>query len=169
MKECKRLKSYNFYDLCHFLRSFCFLPNRIRALQILPTMDPSLGRVDYSSFSDQTPMEMLFEGFDEDSQKKYRDKDGMYINVCKWDCVECDDNGRVVKLTVRRYVSGSLNIRYIPPKVKLFDISSKQLKGTIDYAEFPESIEILYLRHISWESAMNTATQPKKSAHFRQP
>ena len=114
-------------------------------------------------------MEMLFEGFDEDSQKKYRDKDGMYINVCKWDCVECDDNGRVVKLTVRRYVSGSLHIRYIPPKVKLLDISSKQLKGTIDYAEFPESIEILYLRHISWESAMHTATLPKKSAHFRQP
>ena len=52
------------------------------ALEIFLSVDPSLGRVDYSLLSDQTLMEMLFEGFTDKARKQCQDNDGMYLDVC---------------------------------------------------------------------------------------
>ena len=67
------------------------------AFQLLLSVDPSLGRVDHSLLSDQTLMEMLFDGFDDKTKNKYKDNNGMYLDVCKWSRITCDDDHRVFK------------------------------------------------------------------------
>ena len=53
------------------------------SLWIFLTVDSSLGKVDYNSFSDQTLMEILFNGFDDETKKKYQNNDGTYLDVCE--------------------------------------------------------------------------------------
>ena len=112
--------------------------------QLLLGVDPSLGRADYSSFSDRTLMEMLIEGFDDGTKKKYQDNDGMFRDVCEWSCIKCDDNVRVIKIDLdRKNLSGSLELCYVPPKVKFLIISScgtSKLTGSVDLSQLPDRI-----------------------------
>ena len=59
-------------------------------------MDPFLGRLDYSLLSDQALMEMLIEGFDDETKKKYQDDHGMYLDVCEWPNITCDEDESVI-------------------------------------------------------------------------
>ena len=70
------------------------------AFQLFLSVDPSLGRVDYNSLSDQTLMEMLIEGFDEETKRRYQDSHEMYLNVCELSCVVCDDDERVIEINI---------------------------------------------------------------------
>ena len=112
---------------------------------VLLSVDPNLGHVDYASFSDQTLMEMLYEGFDERAKKRYQDKSGNYLDVCEWESVACDDDERVVAIIEEDDVSGSLELRYIPPKVQEVHISQKNLVGSIELGDLPRNMENLYL------------------------
>ena len=111
------------------------------AFQLFLSVDPSLGRVDYRLFSDQTLMEMLTEGFDDETKKKYRENDGMYLDVCKWSCVTCDDDERVIQIQIDSInVSGSVELRYVPPKAKALEITSPtagKLTGSVDLTQLP--------------------------------
>ena len=62
------------------------------------TVDSGLGCVDYKTLSDQTLIEMFIEGFGEETKREYQDEHGMYLDVCDWDCVECDDVNAVTKI-----------------------------------------------------------------------
>ena len=85
------------------------------SLILLRSVDPHLGRVDYSSLSKQILVEFLYEGFDQETRKKYQDKEGIYLDVCKWSSVECDADRRVVKIQEHGRFSGSLQLCYLPP------------------------------------------------------
>ena len=63
---------------------------------VVRSVDINLGHVDYRSFSDQTLMELLIEGFDENTKRMCQDEDGMYIDVCEWQFVKCNVDDRVV-------------------------------------------------------------------------
>ena len=79
------------------------------------SVDPSLGRVDYSSMSDQTLVEMLIDGFDDETKKTFQDSEGAYLDVCKCSGVECNDYERVIEIYVNNAnVSGSVELCYIP-------------------------------------------------------
>ena len=87
--------------------------------------DPNLGRVDYNSLSDQTLMELLIEGFDDKTKKRYQDDHGMYLDVCEWPFIKYDDDERVIKIDIDSlHVSGSIELCYVPPKVKQIHIRS---------------------------------------------
>ena len=121
------------------------------AFQLIFSIDPSLGRVDYSLMSDQTLMEMLIDGFDDQTKKQYQDKHGMYVDVCEWSCIECDDDERIVQIDIESSrITGSLELCYVPPKVKRFKVNPSwgkgKLKGPVDLARLPEGIEILDLK-----------------------
>ena len=121
------------------------------AFHLCLAVDPSLGRVDYSLMSDQTLTEMLIEGFDAHSKKQYQDSEGMYLDVCEWSCVTCDDDQRVVKIDMDcTNVSGSLELCYTPPKVEVLRIvplwMNGKLTGSVDLAHLPEAMQVLDLR-----------------------
>ena len=80
-------------------------------------VDPSLGRLDYNLLSDQALMEMLFDGFDDQTKERFQDDHGIYLDVCEWSCVKCDEFGRVVEIQEREAHVGSLQFHFAPPKV----------------------------------------------------
>ena len=114
------------------------------AFALFLSVDPSLGRVEYSLFSDQTLLEMLFEGFDDETKKKYKDNDGIFRDVCEWSCIKCDDNARVIEIDLDgKNLSGSLELCYVPPKVEFLIISScgtSKLSGSVDLEQLPDRI-----------------------------
>ena len=77
------------------------------ALQQLLSVDPSIGRVDYSLMSDQTLMEMLIDGIDDNTKNKYKDNDGIYLDVCEWACIKCDEDQRVIEIVTSSTNEGS--------------------------------------------------------------
>ena len=117
----------------------------MNSIILAQTIDPNLGHADYSSFSDQTLMEMLLEGFDEKTRQVCQDIRGTYIEVCEWPCVKCDADGSVIEISQRDNVSGSLELRYAPPKMRKFEMTWKHLTGSIDLTQLPENFEELYL------------------------
>ena len=120
-------------------------------LTLLHSVDPTLGRVDYSSFSDQTLMEMLLDGFDDKTKKTYQGNNGMYLDVCKWICVECDHDKRVIEIHVHSdNASGSIELCYAPPKVKVLRVSSwgkSEFTGSVDLTHLPDGMQVLNLQN----------------------
>ena len=121
------------------------------AFHLLLTVDPSLGRLDYSLLSDQALMEMLIEGFADDNKRTYQDDHGMYLDVCEWVCVTCDTDERVIEIDIdNSIVSGTIELCYVPPKVKILHISSwgkSQLTGSVDLACLPDGMKVLCLKN----------------------
>ena len=119
------------------------------AFHLFISADPYLGRLDYSLLSDQALMEMLIEGFDEQTKKTYQDKHGMYLDVCEWSCIECDDDGRVVEVDIGiTDMSGSLELFYVPPKVQELYVGSghkSDLTGSVELEHLPVGVYVLIL------------------------
>ena len=91
-------------------------------------VDPSLGRVDYASFTDQTLMELLYEGFDEETKQRYKTIEGIYIHLWLWECLHDDGHGRVVRIKdCGHEIGGSLQLSFLPPKVREVNISMNRL------------------------------------------
>ena len=112
---------------------------------LLSSVDSNLERVDYSSMSDQTLMELLFEGFDEDIQAEYQDGHGKYLDVCEWDYVDCDEDDRVISFDEEGDISGSLQLCYLPPKMQSLLLTYKELTGSVDLTQLPPKMESLTL------------------------
>ena len=115
------------------------------AFELFLSVDPSLGRVDYSLLSDQTLMEMLYGGFDEETKRKFQDKEGMFLDVCKWVGVKCDANERVVEIKHQGRIRGSLQLSRLPSEVTCINISRNDLEGSIDLSNLPPNIEQIHL------------------------
>ena len=101
--------------------------------------------------SDQTLMEMLIEGFDDETKKRYQDKKGMYFDVCEWSCVACDEDQRVIHVDMKcRYIGGSLELCYVPPKVRTLRIGvpwvNTRLKGSVNLTHLPKEVQVIDLR-----------------------
>ena len=133
---------------------------------MLLSVDPSLGRVDYGLFSDQTLMEMLLEGFDDETKKTYKDNDGMYLDVCEWSCVTCDDNQRVTEVDIdSSNIVGSLELCYAPPKVKEFRVNppwdGSKMTGSVDLTHLPEEMTHLDLQNNQLTGEVDLTQLPK--------
>ena len=104
------------------------------------TADNHLGRVDFASLSDQTLMEMLVEGFSERIKKKFQDKNGMFRDACEWKGVKCDGENNVtaIKKIARR---APISLEYIPLNVKLFEMYTAELTGTLETSGLPRHLE----------------------------
>ena len=88
------------YPFCFPFVKWLFIAIQMRASQLFLTVDPSLGRLDYSLLSDQTLMEILIDGFDEKTKKRYQDERGMYLGVCEWPSIKCDCDDRVIEINI---------------------------------------------------------------------
>ena len=118
-------------------------------LALLLSVDPFLGRMEYSSFSDQALIEMLIKGFDDKTKNKYKDNDDMYLDVCNWSLIRCNADERVIRIQIDcRNVNGSLELCYVPPNVRVFIIASwgkNQLRGSDDLTHLPDGMTYLSL------------------------
>ena len=134
------------------------------SLALFLSVDPSLGRVDYRLFSDQTLMEMLLDGLADQTKKRYQDDEGMYLDVCEWSCIKCDDDKRVIRIERdSESLTGSIELRYVPPKVKRLVLSSiinGQLIGSVDLTHLPDGMQTLFLDNNQLTGEIDLANLP---------
>ena len=120
----------------------------MRAFQLFLSVDPSLGRVNYRLLSDQTLMEMLIDGFDDEAKHAYQDLEGMYVDVCKWSGIKCDAKERVIEIRKdSHHVNGPIELCCIPTNVKGLGIIYCALTGSLDLTRLPDGMEWLSLQH----------------------
>ena len=109
-------------------------------------------------------MEMLIDGFDDETKKRYQDKRGIYLDVCEWSCVKCDEDESVIEIDIdSRHVRGSLELRYAPPKVKVLAITSNfegQLTGSVDLTQLPDGMEYLHLQNDNLTGEIDLTQMP---------
>ena len=132
--------------------------------QLFLSVDPSIGRLDYSLLSDQALMEMLIDGFDDKTKEDYQDKHGMYFDVCEWSCVKCDDDQRDIEIDIEsNHVRGSLELRYVPPKVKVLKktLLLSKLTGSVDLTHLPEGFQVIDLQNNGLTGEIDLAYLPK--------
>ena len=126
---------------------------------LLQANDSCLGRVDHSSLSDQTLMEMLFKDLPDKATQKFKDQDGFYLDVCQWRNITCDDEGNVVRIRKCDAV-GSVAFAHIPPKVKIFHMSLAGIVGTIEACDLPQRTEEFDVGDNKLEGTFDFANSP---------
>ena len=115
-------------------------------LVLLRAADLSLGKVDKGSLSDQTLMELLFDGLTEDSKDSFI-LDGAYTDACLWPGVSCNENHSVEKIAIINFFfEGTVSFDYLPPHLTEFSMPTrafkqKRLVGTLDTAEMPRKMQ----------------------------
>ena len=125
-------------------------------LQIL-ALDPSLGRVDIASLTDQQCMELLMAGCSEGCQEEYKSKEGEFFDVCDWVDITCDSEGRVAEIE-NLAADGTLPLQYLPRCVTRCKIACANFQGTIDTHGLPDTLEklIVHLNRMSGSVDMRT-------------
>ena len=108
----------------------------------------ALGRLDYDSLNDQSRMEILIEGLDEDSKSYFQDENGAFYDVCEWIALSCDEVGNVNDLTFEdeEPLSGTLSLDFLPPKlIKVAIFNHEGITGTIDMTALPPLLKNCWL------------------------
>ena len=112
----------------------------------LHAVDPSLGRLDYDSLSDQALMEMMVEHIVQDDIDDIKDANGNFKDACEWKSMECTD-GRVTVLEFvqRRFEPNKkFPFKFIPPCVLSFVMESCDIYGTLDTSLLPQSMSHMF-------------------------
>ena len=143
-------------------------------LHVILTADPFLGKFDQLSLSDQASMELLVQCFDEKTQKRYKDQDGHFIDISKWEIVNCNDEGIVTYLELPgpeyesdgyytdddfyydseddfpedASLAGSLETKYIPRQLATLEIQQCSLTGTFDVSALPATVKSLIIEDV---------------------
>ena len=96
---------------------------------IFVTIDPSLGRLDYDSLSDQARMEIFVSLMSQSAQEKFQDANGNFLDVCEWYGVECDAEGNVkeFRIIIWEEDENGPNLDYIPPHVRFFSLNGSKV------------------------------------------
>ena len=126
-------------DLVSIRIQFSFFDNHIRMLcTVLTSVDPTLGRLDYDSLTDQALMEMLIHGIDEDYIDEFQDENGNFFDVCEWYSITCTDS-RVTRICLNGYDIYTTPFRFdfIPPLVTSFEAYECNLSGTLNASILP--------------------------------
>ena len=127
---------------------------------LLSSIDPTLGRVDRDAFSDQILMEMFIGGLAEETKQRYQAADGTYPDVCNWAFVKCDADERVIAIMKYGRSTGSLQLAYIPSKLKELHMGLQKLTGSVDLTQLPESMETLNLNGNQLTGSIDLAHLP---------
>ena len=118
-------------------------------LTVLLSIDTGLSRVDPSTFSDQTRMEILVDGLEDQSKKLLQDSNGEYYDISQWPGVTLDSSGNVISILWRAegLLSGSVALDMLPPHLNEFTITiplfghrTGGFYGTIDTTALPRTL-----------------------------
>ena len=141
---------------------------RMCAFQLFFTVDPTLGRVDYTSLSDQMLVEMLIDGFDDESKKAYQDAHGAYLDVCACPGIKCDADGRVIEINMHHSnIGGSIAFCYLPPQMKYISAEVNRLTGSVDITQLPDGMETFALSMNQFTGELDLSKLPDGMKYLR--
>ena len=158
MKSTAKLSSIG----THFFKTLLQMP-----YSLLYAVDPSLGRLDYDSLSDQTLMEMLISGMDDSQKKFFQDNGGNFKDVCEWTGftweVKCE-NERVhsILLTSFKFSERQFPFEFIPPLVKTLLISLCEMHGTLETSHLPRDLIRFEVMRTKLHGTINFGALPQK-------
>ena len=104
----------------------------------LMCVDPSLGRLDYDSLSDQALMETLVEGMNRTDKRSLQDGKGNFKDISAWRFIKCTDD-RVTQIYAfqKTYAKRQFPFEFIPSQVSKFSMILCGLYGTLDTSQLP--------------------------------
>ena len=129
-------------------------------LQIFAPVDPSLGRVDYASLSDEVLMEMLYDCTD-DSDPEGDQID--FSDICEWEVIVCEDD-RVTHINLNgdEFTLRQFRFEFIPPLVVCFKAHCANLHGTLDASVLPRNLEIFKVHENALHGSVDLLSFPRK-------
>ena len=137
--------------------------------------DTALFRVDNSTLADQTLMEILIGDVPESVHRRFTDSNGDYLDACKWEGVQCDDDQNVTKIDFHLVsLGGSISLDHLPPHLKDLNISvwvynaqKLVLYGTLDAAALPRNMTSLNVMSNKFTSTIDFVRFPPTMTDLR--
>mmetsp|Transcript_19899 Transcript_19899/g.31195 ORF Transcript_19899/g.31195 Transcript_19899/m.31195 type:complete len:241 (-) Transcript_19899:33-755(-) len=104
----------------------------------ISTNDPSLGKIDKSSLSHQTLMELFIENIiGTEAICKSPNED-----ISEWDGVSLDDSGNVISISwIMLSLDGSFSLEWLPSTVHELQMRETSLEGSIDLTILPDDLQ----------------------------
>ena len=128
--------------------------------------DSALGRIDTQLLSDQTMMELLFEGLSASSKQTFFNSDGTYRDFKETNVCMCDADGNINKVFIEKRTlqdprpNGTIALEFIPRRVFYFQTENCQLEGTLQCSSLPHTLEKLNLRSNRLSGGVSFADMP---------
>ena len=111
-------------------------------LPFICTADTCLGRVDASSLSDQTRMELFISSYHPAKMRKFLDDSDTFLDVCDWDYVGCTADGVVITVDwPRQFHCATVSLDLLPAQLLEFDIQQCETAGTLSVEKLPFTME----------------------------
>ena len=142
----------------------------------LNTNDPSIGRFDQSSLSDQTRMEIAFDGIGTRQKVDFGifGDNGEYNDFCALSWVDCNEDGHVLKVSRVGFVAdGTVSLDFLPPMLTEFCIQNQvcndglRIQGTVNTATLPESLESFIVQYHKLSGTVDLVGLPLALTKFK--
>ena len=138
-------------------------------LSFLCTDDTGLGRVNYTTMSEQSLMELLVA--DLTGAEKFHGPDGNFLPLEEWSGITFSKDGNVRDISWSNNVflgnnrvlpGGTIHLRWLPRTLRKFTISSMGLHGTVDGQALPDTLAIFSLHDNKIGGTVETRNLPAK-------
>ena len=132
------------------------------------TIDPSLGRLDYESMSDQALMEMVVSNMQGLLLKELQDENGNFKDACEWLETVCDDDGNVRNIywsSIDFELLGTLESDYLPPMLKTLELYGEgddPLCGTLETRLLPSGLYYLFIKYTKFSGTLDFRELPNE-------
>ena len=135
-------------------------------LTALLSADSALGRADYSSFSEQTLMEMLISDMhmDDVDRSEFYDATGDFKDYTEWPGVMTSPSGKIVSIDwTEAPASGPLPLAYLPRSLEKLKLSSlwSNFSGTVDAAALPRGMVEISIEKNAFHGEIDFASLPR--------
>ena len=167
-RGCEKLVNYKYYLAIEsrnptFSR---FTPNSIsfspNMFVLLFSIDPSLGRLDYESLSDQALMEMLIDGMEEECKKEFQDDSGHFMDVCDWKGIDLQhEEDPSIYIEKKRFSERQFPFQFIPALVTVFVLGDCNAHGTLNPSVLPSDLTIFEVPQNALHGSINFSTFPR--------
>ena len=130
----------------------------------ISTADTALARVDTSSLSDQTMMELFVSEMTDESQREFKDADGNFLDVCSWIGVDCDDECNVTEVNFsNERLQGHVLTQFTPRKTLELNLYNGVAKktGTLDAASLSETLIRLCIERQDFSGEVDFSSLPR--------
>ena len=130
------------------------LPPEYFMLLYLNSVDPTLGRLDYNSLSQQALMEMVIGQLSAPYQNAFKDDAGNFLDIEHWYGVAMySDNVEEISWTFpfeedyKRENHGRICLEWLPDTVRIFTIDNNYICGVLTCSKLPRSLRQLYAQN----------------------
>ena len=126
----------------------------------------ALGKIDITSLTEQTKMELLIEDFG--CQEPFKSADGDYLDISEWPGVATDTDGTVTNIEWAfdqntadfQTNDRTIQLQYIPENVIDFNISGRGMLGTVRTHDLPRRLKWFSLSSNGFSGEFDIAGLP---------